>query len=146
MTKKLLSLSVLFSFLGLALITPASAETNAPESKHVKPTIDLICMQNAVAKRDNAVISSFDAYHTSLKTSFEKRRDGQIVAWKIEEKKERVVALKNVWTTFGKERVAAHYDYYKSRIASWNTFRTERKACGARAVIDDVNTPVMINE
>ena len=145
MTKKLLGLSILFSFLGLTLITPASAETTPPP-KPAKPTIDLVCMQNAVAKRDNAMITSLDTYQAALKASLSKRRDGLVNAWKIEDKKDRTLAIKNIWVTFGKERIAERYDYYKARVASWTTYRADRKACGSKAAAEDMHTPAIVNE
>lgn len=117
--KQLLLLSLLF----LGVISPLG----------MRAAVDLSCVQTAVEKRDNAVISAWEQYTPKVKTALEKRRDALKSAWAIEENAARQQALMDAWQAYRSEVQKARHEMRAGRQSAWKTFHTERKACGATA-------------
>src|SRR3990167_971175 len=80
--------------------TTTTVTTTVDTPVSVKPSIDLVCMQNAVTKRDNAVIAALDKYHASWKKALETRRESLVAAWQMTDRKERWSALRKAWAEF----------------------------------------------
>ena len=59
-----------------------------------KKTVDLVCMQAAVEKRENALIEVLDVFASSVKSALQSRRDGLKAAWAISDKKDRAVTIR----------------------------------------------------
>ncbi len=143
MNQKLLLTSTLAVF-GLALIaSPAWAEndssTNSSSTRRSDSNriINVACMQDAVKKRDNAVITATGTYQTNWKTSLEKRRDSVVAAWSISEKRERKAKLNEAWKAYHSEKLSAWKTYAGTRMDSWKQYRTDRKACGVKSGSED---------
>lgn len=120
--RQLLFLSVL----ALGVVFPLGIQKARAE-------VDLSCMQIAVEKRDNAIITAWDQYIPKVKTSLEKRRDALKAAWAIEEKEARQQALMDAWKVYRSEVQKVRQDMRTGRQSAWKTFNTERKACKATA-------------
>ncbi len=133
MTRKLLGISVLFSFLALTLVSPASAQSPQGMEKKTKlpKHIDLVCMQNAIEVRETGMFSAFGDHMSNLKASLENRHSDLIAAWKIENNTERKTALKNIFETFKAERKEERDAYHAKKQDISTTFQAERKACGS---------------
>ncbi len=100
-------------------------------SSHIKKDheVDLICMQNAIVKRENAVILTVDQYATAVKKIIETRRDALKAAWAITDKESRREALKTAWENDKSTRKTARKEFKKSKDAAWHTFKIESKVC-----------------
>ncbi len=103
-----------------------SAEAEADK----KTEINITCIQNAIDKRDTAIIVSVDTYLSKIKTAFETRRSELKAAWALAEKKERGMAIKDAWTNFKEKKLTARKDVDDGRKQAWNDFNAERKNCG----------------
>lgn len=99
--------------------------------------VDLVCMQMAVEKRENATITAFDKFTVAKKQALEKRKTALLAAWKIENKQERRTALRTAWQTYRKDSQTAREAFHKARREAWAQFKTERKACGPSAHADE---------
>ncbi len=114
----------------------ASSTDNASSTHAKKEEIDLVCMQNAIVKRDNAVIASINVYVGVVIKSIEARRDALKAAWTITDKEKRKEALRMAWENDKNTRKGAKKAFKKSRNGAWEVFRTDRKVCRGR---DDEN-------
>lgn len=132
MNKKLLSGLVLVA---LVFGVFAYAQTATP-TQPVTPTVDLTCMQTAVEKRDNAVISAWDTLSASIKTALQTRRDALKAAWGISNLKERRTVIKQAWTDFAKTKKEAGKTFNQARKDAWKQFKTDAMACKATATYE----------
>lgn len=122
---------------------PASTPTPQPPASQATPQkklLDPVCMQNAVEKRDNAIIAGVDAFAAFVKGALEIRRDAQKTAWTITDKKQRQIALKNAWAKFKGTWAKGLKKLRADRSAAWKKFYIDRKACGSNAPLDDKTT------
>ena len=141
MIKKLITASTIISFLlssgAVALAdTSTAANTNVSTAVSTSSTqpvgkpLDIACMQNAVEKRDNAVISALDGYHATVRAALVARRDALKAAWAVTDPDARAKAINSAWDAFrGTWRNAAH-TLNAARKSAWDQFNTDRKACG----------------
>ena len=135
LTKSIIAASVL----SLTLMT-AGAAVYAGDTINVKankPEVNVTCMQNAVEKRDNALVVAVDAYHTSVRGALLARRDALQAAWEKTERKERRAALKAAWQTYKETRATAGKALKEIKRASWQTYKIDWKACGYSGASDD---------
>lgn len=118
--------------LGLGLRGDVALETTSkvrkPEQK-----IDLVCVQNAITKREDAVMTSIDTATTALKNAMTTRKTSLVAAWKIENRNDRNVAIKASWSTFKTSIRDINATRRTSVKNAWSTFKTERHACGPNA-------------
>jgi hypothetical protein len=98
----------------------------------------LACVAAAAEKRDNAMIVAVDVYVTSVKTALVARRDALKAAWAITEQKARQTAIKNAWNKYKDALKTARETFRKAKNVAWDLYKTERKACGTNATMDDM--------
>lgn len=112
-------------------VLPALAQNNSStkNKNDKKGGVDLVCMQNATVKRDNAIISAIDTYVGVVKKSIETRREVLKAAWTITDKQKRKEALRTAWENDKNTRNAARKAFKKSKNGAWETFRSDRKVC-----------------
>lgn len=141
--KRLFNGLLLPSFLALMLIGPVLAQTlpdtNAHPVSQTKPKVDLACMQNAVEKRDNAIITAWDNFYNAAKTALQARKDALKTAWANTDRKARRAATKSAWNNYRAAIQKARHDFHAARRAAWQQFYTDRKACGPKAARDDAS-------
>lgn len=110
--------------------------TNTPSNTMIKmndkaeKVLNVQCIQNALEKRDTAIITAHGAYNTSIVAGLTARKDGLKAAWAKTTREERRVARKAVWDTFRTSHKSTHEGLRTVRKASWSTFDTDMKACG----------------
>jgi hypothetical protein len=100
--------------------------------------IDIMCAQTAVDARDTAVIAAFDTYSTSMKTALEARKTAVKDAWSKTTSSERNTARKTANQTYNTASRNAHKALNTSRKSIWAKHKTDMKACGAGAGIDQM--------
>jgi uncharacterized membrane protein len=133
MSKKLLMVVVLISLILTAFTYIKDVKAQSATSTPSNSTVDLACMQAAVEKRDNAVISAWDTLSASIKTALQTRRDALKAAWGISNSKERRKAIREAWANFAKSKKEASKIFNQARKEAWKQFRNDAKACRATA-------------
>ncbi|MBU6415076.1 hypothetical protein KGQ34_02455 [Patescibacteria group bacterium] len=131
----IISLLLAASALPVFADTAAGGTTGGATSAQpaVQKTVDLACMQTAVEKRDNAIISALDAYSSAVKTALQTRRDALKDAWGITDRKQRRSALRTAWNAFkGTWRNAAKSLRIAKRDA-WMQFNKDQRTCKGNA-------------
>lgn len=107
------------------------------DKKKEQTTVDLVCMQNAVVAREDAIIAALDTYHTNVKAALTTRRDALKAAWTISDKDTRKEAIRKAWSdfkgTWKKERKALN----EAKRAAWKKFNETGKTCNARGEGED---------
>jgi len=111
----------------------SSVSENAGKKKGKlnKPVVqvDSACMQNAVEKRDSAVISAVDAYAAAVKAALQTRKDSLKAAWAITDKTQRNAALKAAWAAFNGTWKNARQALNGQKKAAWSAFKADAKTC-----------------
>ena len=136
MTRKITQSAIIASLL-LASALPALAQTTAnTTTKITAPKIDSACMQTAVGKRDEALVSDFGAYSSTITSLFQTREAALKAGWALTGK-DRRTALNTAWKASNTSQKQAMQTFRSAKKSDWNTFYTDRKACGAGAASED---------
>lgn len=110
-----------------ATTTPVVTGTTTPAT-----TTQVMCIQNALEKRENALITGHDAFNTAIKTALQNRLANLKDAWAQTDKKIKQTKKTAAWKTFRNETQAAHTGMKTARQGAWRTFDADMKACGVR--------------
>lgn len=137
MNKKFLNSLIISLFIFSIFVFPAIAQTNQKNSKKI---FDTVCMQNAVNKRENTIISSVNIFSASIKSAMEARKSSLNSAWAISDTNERRTAIKKAWNDFKDKNKEATMGFRTEKKQAWKTFYTERKLCGTAGTSDDTST------
>ena len=124
--------STIVSVMIFQALTVLADDPSSTHSKKEKDPVDLVCMQNAVVKRDNSVITSVGTYSSDVKRLLETRRDALRAAWIITDKKARKEALKTAWRGYDSNYKNTRKAFKKSKDGAWEMFRADRKVCRDR--------------
>lgn len=118
------------------VIANISADASVTASTETKP-VDLVCMQNGVGTREDAIIAALYTYHTNAKTALATRRDALKAAWTISDKDARKEAIRKASSdfkgTWKKERKTLN----AAKKAVWKKFKEIRKTCNDRGEGED---------
>jgi len=87
------------------------------------------CIQNAVEKRDTAIIAAWDKFSLAAKTALETRKTALKEAWAKGSAKERRVAVKAAWTAYSKAIRDARNIFKKEKKDAWTQFHKDRVFC-----------------
>lgn len=150
MNKYLASLlTLVFAFTAL-VVSPVAASQGSDDDENATSTndrssgnsrqLDVVCIQDAVETREEAIIASVDTYSTDLKAAFEKRKTDLVTAWAKSDRTERRKAIRAAWTEYRKSVREARKEFKTSRREAWQEYKTDRKACGGAATSDDTGS------
>lgn len=118
------------AMLAFSLPSDASADTVVGNKKHkhaTTTTVNLSCVQDAVADRETSILASYEKHFTAMKTALTDRKTALNTAWGKTDAKERRTAIKNVWKEFRTDKAASHKLLIKERKAAWKTYRDTMK-------------------
>jgi len=118
----------------------STTSTNPIKKKVVAIAIDVPCLQGALDKRDNALIAGLDAYHNTIKSALENRRETLKSAWAITKVLDRVKAVKSAWTAFNTTKSKATKAFASIKKSAWAQYNTARKTCHVSAKDDNLGT------
>ncbi len=93
------------------------------------PGPGLVCMQNAVAKRDGAIITAFGKFSSSITAALTVRKDALVAAWGINARKERRAAIRAAWNAFRTSNQSARATLKSERYSAWKQFGVDAKGC-----------------
>jgi hypothetical protein len=128
--------AVAASLCSLVLAGPVLAETKNGASR----SVDLVCMQNAVEKRDSSVATAWDVHAAAIKGGLSARKTALKAAWGLTERKARREALRTAWRTWRETARTAVRTWRKAKGDAWHGFQKARKECGPGAAADDVGS------
>lgn len=89
-----------------------------------------LCMQNALDKRETAIIAALDVHNNSSKTAITNRQTGLKAAWNSLDRKTRASKRLTTYTAFRNEMTAAHIALRTAKTNAWNTFEDDTLKCG----------------
>lgn len=123
---------------GSAVTTDTAAKEDDQESKENDEAkdeveakeVDLVCMQTAVEKRDNAVIGALDTFYANVKTALTARRDSVKAAWGVEDPDARKAAIRKAWKDFRGTWKSEKKALKKAKKVAWKQFKEDREVCG----------------
>lgn len=98
-------------------------------AEYAPKKVDLVCMKNAVEKRENAIIAAKEKAFASMDTAFKARRDALKAAWDKIDAKERREAMNTAWKAFRASHKEARTQLRTDDKAAWKTFKIDSKAC-----------------
>ena len=104
--------------------TPAATPT-PPKGKEV----DLVCMKNAVEKREDALKAARETYFNKISQAYDERKSALSNAWVIQNHKERQRKIHEAWNNFRKSVKSAWAEYRKAHNQIWKTFVQDRQNC-----------------
>lgn len=110
-----------------ATTTPVVTGTTTPAT-----TTQVICIQNALEKRENALITGHDAFNSAVKTALQNRLTGLKAAYAMTDKKARQEKRNSTHKAFKTESQTAHTAMKTVRQGAWKAFDTDMRACGLR--------------
>ncbi len=125
-----------FSIAALAFLPMlASADNHSLRASTTSATstpsaTKIACVQNALEKRDSAVIAGHNTFNTSIVSALTARKDGLKNAYALADRTAAKTAKKTVWNTFKSQVKVAHDTMRGVRKTSWSAFNTEMRACG----------------
>ncbi|KKQ56039.1 MAG: hypothetical protein US74_C0019G0010 [Parcubacteria group bacterium GW2011_GWA2_38_13] len=126
----LFSLIILFTGFGLPVF--AFAKNNVVQEKQ--------CIQNAIGKRDDSLLTVIDQRYEDQKTALKNRKTNLSAAWNIGNQKNRRTAIKNAWQNYTNALQKSRKAYDATRLNAWKQFYANRKACGKNVISDDRTT------
>jgi hypothetical protein len=114
--------------------TTTTPPTTTPEATSTPPKgkeADLVCMKNAVEKRENALKTARETYFNKVMQAYEARKTALLDAWTIQNNKERQKKIHEAWKNFRESVRSAWLEYKKEHNQIWKSFVQERKNCKA---------------
>ncbi|MBI5156205.1 hypothetical protein HZA45_02935 [Candidatus Peregrinibacteria bacterium] len=113
-----------------------SASAGANASVKAKKTVDIVCVQTAVDKREQAIAGAWTAFNAGMTTAYATRASALHTAWGMTDAAARRAAVKAAWDAFRTSSKSAMKTHREAKKNAWKTFRTEAKACrGAAAEV-----------
>jgi hypothetical protein len=103
--------------------------TNA-SSSNATSTLNTVCINPVIDKRENALISGHDAMNTSIKAALTARGTSLKAAYALNTQNARKQARNASWDQFRISIQASHTAMKTVRTNAWNIFKVEMKACG----------------
>lgn len=100
-----------------------------PIITRAEATIDVPCVQAAVALRETTLIGVGDTFHTALTAALTTRSASLQAAWAITDATARRTARKDAWTAYKASMTAARDTAKASRQSAYTTFNTTMKTC-----------------
>ncbi len=142
--KRLILIFISFLVFSLFVLAQETTTTSTPQSTTTPSTTtpatstpplgrqsDLVCMKNAVEKRENDLKTARENYFSKINQAYEERKNALSQAWTIENHKERQRAIHSAWQNFRKNIKSAWAEYRKAHNQIWKTFVQDRKNCGS---------------
>ena len=135
--KKLLVLTIVLTALLASQITLAQTSNTSTSTPPTVNQPNVACFQAAIEKRDTALIAAVEANRNAIVSALGVRKEALKSAWNLTDRKERRTAINAAWNNWRKSMRTARVEMNKAKKNAWNTFYTEREACGSIGRYDD---------
>jgi len=106
--------------------TPTTIATTTSANSN---TLNLQCVQTAVATREASMVNAFNAFSTSMSTALSTRATALNTAWGLTDAKARRETRSAAWKAFSVSSKTAKTTFKTSKKSAWNTFKTATKEC-----------------
>jgi DNA repair ATPase RecN len=104
--------------------------TTASTKKVKKVKVDAVCMQTAIDTREDAIISSWDKFASSMKDALKVRKTALHAAWGLSDVKAQNKAVASAWKEYKKSSQEAHKALKSARKSAWDAFKkTTKTSC-----------------
>lgn len=103
------------------------AETNRGERMNAGSKADWACVSTATGVREDAIISAFESFNSSMISALKARKTALVAANAKTEKSERQAARKSAWNTFKTAKKNAAAEYRTDRKDAFKAFATTVK-------------------
>jgi hypothetical protein len=97
-----------------------------------KNNINVTCVQTALDKRENSIMTAHDAFNTAIKNALSTRLTSLKASYTEPTQTLRKTKRQQATTAFKTATQAAHTNMRTARVSAWNTFNTDMKACGVK--------------
>jgi hypothetical protein len=125
-TQKILIFALVFGILFALYIASVSATAQ-----------NQTCVQNAVIQRETALGIAYQKLTTEMVGVFSNRSQSLVIAYGLEDKKERNAAIKLAWKNYKDGYKLLVTEFKDSRKSAWNTFNSQRAACKSQKESSD---------
>jgi len=131
---------IALAFCAPSILFAQTTGTTTPSTTGTSTQV--ICIQTALEKRENALIAGHDVFNTAVKTALTNRLTSLKEAWAQTDKTARQTKRLASYKAFRTETQTAHNGMRTIRVGAWKTFETDMKACGVRGHGEVPNTVV----
>lgn len=135
--KKTITTIALFTLLATSipmLFAQTSISTTTTKKIKTVKKVDVLCLQNAIEKRDSTLIAGLNTENASLVAAMTARKDSLKSAISLSSSAQIQAARKNSESSFKTSVKSAHEAMKGTRTSSWSIYKTEAKACGSTAI------------
>ena len=132
MLKKIFIIALAFIVMSGANV--ALAENGGGFNGGSNKTLDLPCVQSAVAIRESSIQKAFTAYAGSVTTALTTRASALNSAWGMTVGTERRAARKSAWEVYRTSIQSARTTMKTAKKSAWEAFKTASKACKVEVV------------
>lgn len=146
MKNKVLMISLLAPVLVFAMAFSVFAQSATPTATTtpVIKQVDIACVKTAVAKRESAVQTAFSVYSSSINGALSTRASELSAAWDIADIRQRRAAIAAAWAKYRTGRMSANKTLRQARLAVWQQFTVDRKACGSGPTGEDMGIDLVL--
>ena len=137
---KKITLGLIVSLMFISSVALAETETTTvntdtranvtTEGTMMKKSVDNVCIGAAVGVREDALISAWGKFNSSITSTLSARKSALVAAWANTDAKVRRAAVRAAWDTANKSRREATKTYKSDRRAAWAAFKIAARACG----------------
>lgn len=131
---------IALAFCAPTLLFAQTSTTTVPST--TSTSTQVICIQAALEKRENALIAGHDVFNTAVKTALTNRLTSLKDAWAQTDKSTRQTKRLAAYKAFRNENQTAHNGMRTVRVSAWKGFETDMKACGVKGHGEVPNTVV----
>jgi len=115
-----------------AQATSTATTTTVVATSTPATSTQIVCMQKALDKRENSLITAHDAFASSVKTALQNRLAGLKASWELD-RKARITKREVTYKAFRTEMQTAHTTIRNTKNTAWKTFQSDAKTCGVKA-------------
>jgi hypothetical protein len=143
MEKKILTIVLSIVFL-IVLMTISVSATTTTASSSKQNTYNATCMQNAVIKRESAIMSAYQNFISQLVGEFQIRSASLISAYGLIDSKERKEAVKEAWKVYTISYRASTKEMTNTRDAIWRAFNSDKALCNNKENIESSRNEIKL--
>ena len=111
----------------------AKAKAGMKAKKGGNLSIDVVCAQAAVNKRESALGSGFASFSSAVSSAYATRASELSTAWSNSDATARKIAIRAAWDKFQKSAKSARETWKDTKKNAWRAFKEEIRNCRGSA-------------
>jgi hypothetical protein len=132
-SKRILGIFTISGLATMATVGTVFAQTATTTDPGTATSTQVTCIQNALDKRENALITAHDTYSAAVKAALTNRLTALKVAVAQTDKKIKVDKRQLAYKAFRTEVQTANTALRNSKNTTWKNYQSDAKACGVKA-------------